>query len=194
MLSDEQHGQISKANGRIIILLDEEKLDFETTLKSLQEITNSKKEEEKADEPKTEKFPVTVNYDLSREKMNKAGKYEFVNENITEKNFPIENKGQVDTDLVLVHFGKSMSSNNVLKELEKLNLRPANLSELSAFGAKFPQKQREFPIIALGSVWDDSGDGRNVPYLRKGASGRYLCLDDFGGGWGGNDLFLAACK
>ena len=64
-----------------------------------------------------------------------------------------------------------------------MGLRPANLPELLAFGAKYPKKQREFPIVALGSVWRYWCGSRSVACLWSVGSLRFLFLYwlEFGG-------------
>ena len=64
-----------------------------------------------------------------------------------------------------------------MKELDTLGLSPANLPELLAFGETHPEVQRQFTIIALGSVWQRSIGCRYVPCLDgSGDGGRLLCL------------------
>ena len=107
-------------------------------------------------------FPVSVNYDLSIEALVKAGEYNWVNENIVEKNFPVEGGGTEQVEFHLVHFNRVMNSADVEKELEKLGLRPANLKELLSFGSTYQEEQRKYPIVALGSVWQNLNGNRNV--------------------------------
>ena len=40
----------------------------------------------------------------------------------------------------------------ILERMDKSGFRPAFLEELLAFATKFPDEQRKFPIVALGSV------------------------------------------
>ena len=121
-------------------------------------------------------FTVTVNYDLLLERMIEDGKYDWSNNDITANNFPMEGKVNVEVTIELVHFNRVMESDEVQKELDKQGLRPATLPELLAFAARYPDKQREFPIVALGSVWRSFGGRRDVPYLWSRSSGRGLGL------------------
>mgnify|MGYP001566810542 CR=1 FL=1 len=127
-------------------------------------------------------FRVLVNYDLRADAAIGEGKYDYANDNITEKNFPTTRKGTAKLDIVLVHLNRDISSEDAIKELDKLGLRPAELHELLAFGAKYPDEQRKYPIVALGSVWRYLF-GRNVPYLWLDDGGRRLGLLWFGPGW-----------
>jgi hypothetical protein len=153
-------------------------------------------------------FPVTVNYGLTVEKLVNAGKYDWLNSDINAKNFPSDRKDTAEVAIELVHFGRSMESDEVLEELDKQGLRPATLAELLAFGAKYPEKQREFPIVALGSVWryrsgarsvaclcSDTDDGsRDVAYLCGGTDGRYLNLNWLESRWTAHYRFAAVRK
>lgn len=139
-------------------------------------------------------YLVTVNYDLSVEDAVKAGKYDCKNDRITSKNFPSKRKGKVDAEIILVKFAKDMESEAILLELDKQGLRPAELPELLAFGEKYPEVQREFPIVALGSVWQDAGDDRNVPCLSGGSDERGLYLYWFSVGWDSDYRFAALRK
>lgn len=57
-----------------------------------------------------------------------------------------------------------------------------------------PNLQREFPIVALGSVWRDGGGGRHVPVLGCGGAGRRLSLGWFEFGWDDGYRFLGVRK
>ena len=135
---------------------------------------------------------VTVDYSRSLAQMIAAGKYDWVNDDITEKHFPMKGNGKVELNLELAHFNKYISSDDAIAELKKRGLRPATLWELLAFGAKFPETQREFPIVALGSVWRDLDGDRNVPYLWGHADERSLGLCWYDHDWSDNYRFLAS--
>lgn len=139
-------------------------------------------------------FNLTVNYDQSIEDARKRGNYDWENSDITSKNFPTNRKGTADVTIKLVHFDRSISSENAIKELDKIGLRPAETHELLALGASYPELQREFPIIALGSVWRDRYVCRSVPYLRRCGSERRLDRDWFGNDWLEHCRFAAVPK
>ncbi|HUC01582.1 MAG TPA: hypothetical protein VMA75_01625 [Candidatus Paceibacterota bacterium] len=141
-----------------------------------------------------QQYLVTVNYDLSVKDAIAAGRYDWKNDDITAKNFPSKRKGTADLEIILVKFDDAMSSEGILRELDKQGLRAAELPELLAFGEKYPDVQREFPVVALGSVWRGSVGNRGVPYLRGYAGKRYLLLDWFGLGWGSLCRFAAVRK
>ncbi len=123
-----------------------------------------------------------------------AGKYDYVNGYITAEHFKLEGEIVVDTKLVLYHPDRDIESDDVVKELDQMGLRPATLQELCAFGEKYPNIQREFPCVALGSVCVVSLGDRNVPYLGYWGAGRRLYLSCWDDVWGPRCRFLAARK
>ena len=139
-------------------------------------------------------YLVTVNYDLSVKDAIAAGKYDWKNDDITTKNFPSKCTGVADMEIILVKFDDTMSSEDVIRELDKKGLRPAALPELLAFGEKYTDVQREFPVIALGSVRQHSDGNRLVPSLFKVASQLCLGLVWFGGKWDSLYRFAAVRK
>lgn len=139
-------------------------------------------------------YPVTVDYSLSLAKMIKAGKYDWKNDNITAKNFPVKGEGKQAVVPELVHLNRFASTDEVLAHMEANNLRPATLPELLAFGEKYPDVQREFPIVALGSSWVSPDGGRGVTCLWGGGGGRRLDLIWCEVGWGDSCRFLVVRK
>lgn len=139
-------------------------------------------------------YSAIVDYNMSLADIIKVGKYDWVNDDITAKNFPITGSGKVEVSLELVHLNKSVSTEDVLAHMEANGLRPATLVELLAFGAKYPELQREFPICALGSSWVLRDGSRYVPYLGRDDSKRFLNLRWFDYDWDGYGRFLAVRK
>ena len=98
----------------------------------------------------TNTFPVTVNYDIRVEDAIKAGRYNWTN--VASENFPSKRKGTAEMEIILIHFNREIGSDEAIREFDKQGLRPVELLELLAFGAKYPDVQREFSVVALGSV------------------------------------------
>jgi hypothetical protein len=95
---------------------------------------------------------VVVDYGQTLDEMIAAGHYDWMIDEITSENFPVVGKGKHNFGPQLAHFNRVISSYDVEQELDKLGLRAATHEELLAFGASFPDAQRQFPIVALGSV------------------------------------------
>lgn len=128
-------------------------------------------------------YTVTVDYGVSLADMIAAGKYDWTNSDITAKHFPVKGEGKAEVEIQLVHFDRVMESDDVIRELDRQGLRPAAIEELLAFGAKYPDMQREFPIVALKTVWQHANGNRLVNCLRRYGSERRLSLYWFGFRW-----------
>jgi hypothetical protein len=138
-------------------------------------------------------FPLTIDYTKSLAELVAAGGYDYANPNITEENFPV-GSGEAEVASVLVHLDRLATSEEVLDELERKGIRAATMVELLAFGAKHPDKQRQFPIIALGSVRTDPNGDRRVGYLWERPGSRSLDLLWFVSRWSVRFRFLAVRK
>lgn len=136
---------------------------------------------------------ITVNYNLSLPEMIVAGKYGRVNPEITPERFLITGTGESRLLAEIVHFKCDMSLEDVLAKLDTRGLRPGTIEELLAFGATFPDMQRKFPIVALGSSAEMPGR-RGVVYLDHGGSQRNLDIIGCGCGWPDFYRFLAFRK
>lgn len=142
---------------------------------------------------------ITLNIDYTKtvEQAITDGNYDWKNSDITAKNFPIspEMTGKkVEVKTKLFHFNRDISSDDAITEMDKDGYRPATLMELLVLGFLFPKLQRQFPIVALGSVWYDADGGRGVPCLDACGSGRRLRLHWFDGGWGARCRCLGVRK
>jgi len=126
--------------------------------------------------------------------MIQAGNYNWINSDITDKHFPVKGSGKVELNPELIHYGKLISSDEIIQDLDQRGLRPATLAELLAFGEKYPDEQRKYPIVALGSVWQHWGGNRYVACLGCFESERELNLHYCGGDWFENYRFLAFRK
>src|SRR3989344_3384599 len=98
-------------------------------------------------------YPVVIDYGKTIEEMVATGHYDWSNSDISSGNFPVSGNGTANANLELVHLNKDASSEGGVAYLESLGMRPATIAELLVFGATYPEVQREFPVIALGSSW-----------------------------------------
>ncbi len=137
---------------------------------------------------------IIVDYGKKVKEMVAAGHYDWPNSDINDTNFPQSGTGVDTVNPELVHLNKDASSEDALAHMEANGLRPATLAELLAFGATYPEIQRQFPIIALGSSWVDSGGRRRVPCLFRSDGDRVLDLDWGAREWCGVVRFLAVRK
>lgn len=128
-------------------------------------------------------YTISVDYGMSIEELVRLGYYDWLDRNITSEHFPTSRTGKAEIAVELIHFDRIINSNEALRELDKMGYRPAELHELLVFGAKYPNVQRKFIIVALGSVWQNPYDCRHVAYLDRYGSKRLLDLHLFGHVW-----------
>lgn len=139
-------------------------------------------------------YKVLVDYGQTLQQMIAAGKYDYANSDINDKNFPVSGSGKQDVAIELVHYGRDMETDAVLKDLEFKGMRPATLPELLSFGTTYPEEQRKFLIITLASVWRGRSGIRSVVSLGCWDAKRWLRLFRIDGRWGGRCRFAAVRK
>lgn len=139
-------------------------------------------------------YQVSVDYRLTLPTMILAGHYDWTNSDITAEHFPIKGEGEQSVEITLFYPNQITTSDQVMAEMDQAGYRPAKLEELLALGATSPDLQREFPIIALGSVWVRRDGDRGVASLDRDGSGRELYLDWFGSEWDEHCRFAAVRK
>lgn len=139
-------------------------------------------------------YLVTVDYTQSLARMIAEGKYGYVSKYVVATNFPMSGTGIFATDVVVVHFDRNIESYKAIKELEQMSIQPAPIEYLLALGAKYPDLQREYPIVALGSVCSSSDGDQYVPVLDRWYAERRLLLLDRSDVWVPNYRFLAFHK
>ena len=139
-------------------------------------------------------YPVTIDCGKTIEQMVAACKCDWSDPNIIGKNFPISGQGVVIVETQFVHLGKDTSTDEVLAHMAAKELRPADPTEGLAFGATYPELQREFPIVCLGSPWVSPTGIRRVLYLDGSDGKRELSLVWDGNAWNEYCRFLAVRK
>lgn len=90
-----------------------------------------------------------VDYDLSVSEYIDKGKYDGVGIREVTDWTGVEKLGKQTVWVRL--FLADQGENGTLKQMEAAGCRPANVIELLAFGAQYPEKQRDAGIVALGS-------------------------------------------
>lgn len=140
-----------------------------------------------------ESVTLSVDYGRSLDQMIAAGSYDWKNDNITAKKFPVQGSGVEQFEVKIFHFDRTTQSRDNVDTIKFAGWEPGKIEHLLAFGEKYPDEQRKYPIIALGSVAEVRGH-RNVPYLSRNGARRYLDLNWWDGVWGGSVRFLAVRK
>lgn len=124
----------------------------------------------------------------------RLGHYDQVHYDITEEHFPLDPSQFGRFELVLVHPNLDVSTDEALARIEAYDLIPAGIGPLLGFGVMFPNIQRMFPIIALGSSWSSRSGYRDVPLLIGDSSYRALDLHEHRRQWRAACRFLALRK
>lgn len=142
-------------------------------------------------------FTVNIDYSQSFSQMVENGKYNSVNEKITEECFPIFITAKTKVTFQLFYLNEHYAgTGEVLAEMKNRGLRPATLPELLAFGAQFPDEQRKYPIVALGSGCKYFEGCNFVPALIGTENERHVGVyfDDYFTKWNGAYRFLVEEK
>lgn len=125
-------------------------------------------------------FRVHVDYGLSVEEAKMMGNYHRTSLDINERNFPRTRIWSADIDIHLLSF-PDMTSDQIIKKLNKMIMRPIELPELLALGAQYPDEQTKNPLVALGAVCWGQKIYKSVAILSKDEYGRYVdrvCYDN----------------
>ena len=108
----------------------------------------------------TDRHIITVDYNKPLKDMIAAGRYDYVEEDLTPRRFQVKGTGIVRLEPKLFHFeGRTFKENAIdlivglIKADDKDNpWEPATIEALLAYGAKHPRKQLKHSIMAFGSV------------------------------------------
>lgn len=117
-------------------------------------------------------------------------KFDYVNSDINDTNFKYEKS---TAKVELYNAGKSITSEEAIKEMADKGLRPATLTELLQWAEENPKEafNENYYIVALGSIWMDRGGDRFVPCLGIWGGKRGLGLDWFELRWDDDCRFAA---
>lgn len=110
-------------------------------------------------------------------------RFDYVNENIKH----LFNTEPIGEDIGIKNFGRYMTSKEVIAELKKEGLRPANATELFHYVVTHPEEKNKY-IVALGSVVSFGGESR-VCGVWYGVSLRDASLGWFDDDWNGHCWF-----
>lgn len=137
---------------------------------------------------------VMVDYGQTFEQMVAAGRYDWRSGDITAERFPIKGDGVVTFETRLFHFNRRVSSEEAVRHIASVDptnpWQAAHIEHELAYGAIYPEEQRQFLIMALGSsCW--MGGSRFVSCLGRLDAKRGLGLRSWDFDWNADDRFLA---
>lgn len=122
--------------------------------------------------------------------------YDFINPDITEKNFPLPNTIETEGWKIL-KMDTSFSSQKALDTIKAQGYRPATIHELALFKQNHPD---QFPdntwksILAFGTDFIDSDGDHRVPYVCRDSDGDWkFDLGNFEDGWSADHCLLCLC-
>lgn len=122
---------------------------------------------------------LVIDYSLTLEDMIVAGRYDWVNNDITATRFPVKGEGTAEYEAKLFDFDRSISSEAAVRKIRAADRanpwEPARIEHLLAFGAKHPDEECRYPIVALGSVCVIRSDCY-IPCVEGVDAGRFLLL------------------
>lgn len=118
---------------------------------------------------------ISVDCSQTLEEMILAPHLDWVRGDISSKWYPVKGRGRKILKVEIVHLNCEISPEGAIAEIIKRGMRPALIEELLAFGTSFPEIQRNFRVVALGSFTEVLGS-YNIPYLGVGSEGRSLDL------------------
>ena len=144
-----------------------------------------------------ESIVLTVDYSTGLEAMIAAGRYDRTGNRIIAEQFPISGTGIVKFEAELVYPNCFISSDDVEARIGALDATnpwvSGNIEHVLAFGELFPEEQRKYPIVGLGSVAMVDGR-RRMPCLGGNGSERYLGFSWGDSVWNADCRFLAVRK
>ena len=119
-------------------------------------------------ETSNRKFTLNVDYRLTFKQMFDACNFKSSEAILRERNFPFSavlNPRLETITVKLFYFNRGFHAEDAILVMKKNGYRPATIAELFAFSCAYPDLQRRFPIIALGSVMKDKNGDFCSPFI-----------------------------
>lgn len=110
--------------------------------------------------------PIEIDYGKNIRNLVRDGWFGYVNRHFTSTNLPAKKSGRSWFTPVLLHYNDFVESKDVVADIKRRGLEPADEREGLAFANRYPQEQRISPIICLGRV------------IRVNSKDYIVCLDE----------------
>ncbi len=120
----------------------------------------------------------------STEELVAAGGYGYAHSCVSSENFPARRlDAEPVRELVLLEFGREVTSGEVLTRAAALGLERPLYEDALYFGAQHPDVQRDRPVVFLHDPWVGFFGRRDVLCLWCNAGRRELGLEGFDDPW-----------
>lgn len=133
---------------------------------------------------------ITLNYDVGLERCIELGGYDRVDPYINSDNFPAPKAGFNEVEILVLRFGRIVTDKEVEETASRYGWRLANIYELLSVGNLYPDEQRKYPLVALGSVATDEYGISSVAYLWGDEKERTIDRSYLGHSWHSSCRFL----
>ena len=125
---------------------------------------------------KVDTLSITVDYDKNIYSAIGEGNYDEVLYFGDLMYYRPQKSGKATIKVGLIHFDSDLTTKEILDKIDKMGYQPAELFELLAVGAQYPELQRKFWIVALGRTSVDSDE--KIPVIGDFNSlGAKRCLE-----------------
>jgi len=123
-----------------------------------------------------ESYKVVIDYRQTLLEMAENGNYSWnlIEQELSEKFSSIKGVGQQEVELFLVDFNKTITAKEALEILNQIDLEPARIEHLLAFGASYSWFEAQFIIVCLGSYYICDGGNRCHPHLSSILDGQRM--------------------
>lgn len=98
-------------------------------------------------------FQIDATGTRTTDKVVAAGNYDWKNDWVNGKNFPMRPIPEGHREIVLMEFDHDHSSEEVLAEAERQGLERPRYEDALFFGEQHPEEQRKNPIVFLHEPW-----------------------------------------
>lgn len=123
-----------------------------------------------------------------------AGGYDWVDDSVTDKRFPLLPRDSEWRKIEGVKFDHDPTSEEVLAEFERRGLERPTYKDALYFGVLHPQEQEKHPVVFLHEPVEDLGGDRRVIALFGRPGRRCLGLDLFDHKWSRDCVFAGVRK
>ncbi len=137
---------------------------------------------------------VTCHGNATASQLIKNGKYNGVNNLITDERFPIQPHDPIACELELFQFDLNPTWDEVLTERNRRNLDEPTYEQGLYLGIEHPEEQRKYPIVVTHKPVRVPYANPGVLVLDSDAAERYLSLVDCGRRWHHSFVFAGLRK